>query len=275
MTELKPCRVFVVIALIVLLAFTSGPGGASADARANYLVRLLQASSQFRVRAQAAISLGVVGQNVQVEDALMKALRDEHPAVRAAAATSLGRVGSSRSVSRLRIAQRDVEKPVRTAASNALTALLKASGQAGQAVSPDVLGLRYYVALSPPKGGDLGLSEQQVRVAERYFRQKVAALDGVEVAPKDESPKQARRVLKKRKLIGYFLEGAITAVQEKPGGGTRVAVSLILSTYPGRNMRAMLRGAATAVGGRDGNFEQALEGAITGALRKLPQALGR
>ena len=33
---------------------------ASADARSEYLIRLLEGSTQFRVRAQAAISLGSV-----------------------------------------------------------------------------------------------------------------------------------------------------------------------------------------------------------------------
>jgi hypothetical protein len=82
-----------------------------------YLIKLLESSSQFRVRAQAAISLGVIEESLAARNALMAALRDAHPAVRAAAATSLGRIGDANHVSALRlILAGDPEEPVRNAA---------------------------------------------------------------------------------------------------------------------------------------------------------------
>src|SRR5262245_61338209 len=71
---------------------------AAADARSDYLIRLLKDSTQFRVRAQAAISLGGVESAPEVVDALMTSLSDEHPAVRAAAANSLGRLSDSKAL---------------------------------------------------------------------------------------------------------------------------------------------------------------------------------
>ncbi|MEM9193221.1 MAG: hypothetical protein AAGF12_28865, partial [Myxococcota bacterium] len=52
-------------------------------------------------------------------------------------------------------------------------------------------------------------------------------------------------------------------------------VSVIVNTYPGRDMRAILQGAATVQGGGSGPQarRQAIEGALSGALRRLPQAL--
>ena len=56
--------------------------------------------------------------------------------------------------------------------------------------------------------------------------------------------------------------------------GTRVAVSVIVGTYPGRDMRAILNGAATVPGSGGPEADRAaVEGAIRGALRNLPQAL--
>ena len=55
----------------------------------------------------------------------------------------------------------------------------------------------------------------------------------------------------------------------------RVAVAVIIATYPGRDMRAILRGAATAIGSGSSTKRQALEGALSGAMRQLPAALER
>lgn len=85
-----------------------------------YLIKLLAGSSQFRVRAQAAISLGLMEKSAAARDALTAALQDEHPAVRAAAATSLGRLGDAKHVSELRKLGGDPEEPVRHAASTSI-----------------------------------------------------------------------------------------------------------------------------------------------------------
>ena len=86
------------------------------NAQISYLIKLLGSSSQFRVRAQAAISLGVMQTSLAARNALTAALQDAHPAVRASAATSLGRIGDANHVIALRILAGDPEEPVRNAA---------------------------------------------------------------------------------------------------------------------------------------------------------------
>src|SRR5689334_15704301 len=90
--RIAPARSLIATTALWLFALLLSPHGALADARSDYLVRLLAGSTQFRVRAQAAISLGSVEPAASVVSALSKALSDEHPAVRAAAANSLGRL---------------------------------------------------------------------------------------------------------------------------------------------------------------------------------------
>ena len=77
------------IGAVAALLLVAGP--VHADARTDYLVRLLQNSSTFRVRAQAALSLGRIENDSKVVKALSRALDDDHPAVRTAAASSPGR----------------------------------------------------------------------------------------------------------------------------------------------------------------------------------------
>lgn len=93
------------------------------NAQSNYLIKLLEASSQFRVRAQAAISLGMLEKSQAIHGALTAALHDVHPAVRAAAATSLGRIGDVNHLNVLRELNADPEQPVRNAARTSIAKL--------------------------------------------------------------------------------------------------------------------------------------------------------
>lgn len=259
----------------VVLAFAVCPEGAQADARSGYLIRLLQGSSQFRVRTQAAISLVKVGDEPGVVEALRVALHDSHPAVRAAAARALGQLQATQAEADLRAAATDSEKPVRTACAAALARLRRAAPPTDSGVERGTGPARFYVAVGAPATRIEAVDASLLSHAKQVLRQKLATLDGVELAPDGETNKQARRVLSQRRLKGFYIDSSVTSIQKRPGGGTRVVVSLILASYPGRNMRAILNGAATAMGSGTQTGLRALEGAINGALRQLPAALER
>jgi hypothetical protein len=248
------------------------------DPRSTYLIKLLDGSSQFRVRAQAAISLGAVEASSSAVAALTKALNDGHPAVRAAAATSLGRVGDESSSVALRSLERDAEEPVRAAAKAAIGRLASnARPAAAIAVAPpSQTGPElYYVAVATPASRVSNLDRQLLTQAQTFIKQRVGQVQGVRIAPDTENSQDAERVLKQRRLKGFYLDSSIVSVEKKSGGGTRVAVSVIVATYPGRDMRAIMQGAATVTGAGAGAYNQAIEGAFSGALRQLSQALQR
>ena len=263
---------------VIGIALTLASTHVAADARSDYLVRLLSGSTQFRVRAQAAISLGGIGGAPEVTIALKGALRDEHPAVRAAAANSLGRLGDASAIGSLRIASKDAEAPVRAAVQAALAKLESSRSSvtgAGVAQAPGPTGPpRYYVAVAKTMSRVPSLGTADLDRANAALRARLAQLDGVVLAPLDETPTAVRGVLRARSLKGFYIDSSVTTVENKPGGGTRVAVSVILATYPERAMRAIMQGAATAVGGSDATG-QAAEGAFRSAVSQLPQALGR
>ena len=261
----------------LVIALCHPASSARADARSDYLVQLLNGSSQFRVRAQAAISLGAVQADAKVVEALGRALRDEHPAVRAAAANSLGRIEDPASLSALKAATNDPEAPVRTAVAAAVArveAAKRASG--GMATTPPVPSgpARYYVAIGAPASRATGVSDSDLKTAHQVLRTRVQEIEGVVLAPPNESNSSAEQVLKSRKLKGFYLESSVTSIENKPDGGVRAVVSLVVATYPGRDIRAMMQGAATALGGGDIK-SQAVEAAFKSALRQLPQAMVR
>lgn len=268
-------RWLLVLGSVALLGMAA-PGRAQADARTDYLVRLLSESSQFRVRAQAAISLGAASAQPAVVDALVVALKDEHPAVRAAVASALGKLGASAALPALKAAANDSEAPVRAEVQAAIARLSSAGGSqsAGVASATESRGpARFYVAVGRPASKAPEVDAAALESARRFITGRLAELDGVVVAPADESVAAAQAQLKSRKLTGYYIESSVTQVEERPDGATRVAVSLIVATYPGRDIRAMVNGAATAMGHGQDIRRQALEGAFNGALRKVPQAL--
>jgi len=250
---------------------------AQADARSDYLIQLLSGSSQFRVRAQAAISLGSLQSDGTVVAALGKALKDEHPAVRAAAANSLGRLADPSSLAALKIAISDAEEPVRAAATAAVARIESARRSSSAVVTGPVVPsgpARFYIAVGTPASRATGISETELRTAHQTLKARVQEIDGVVLAPPNESSSSAEQVMRNRKLKGFYLESSVTSIENKPDGGVRAVVSLIVATYPGRDMRAVMQGAATALGGGDIKG-QAVEAAFKSALRQLPQAMVR
>lgn len=266
----------------VVVALVAVAATALADARTDYLVRALRTSDMFRVRTQAAISLGAVPTEPQVVRVLSDALRDENPAVRAAAASSLGRQGDPSALTALRRLNRDPERAVRHAAEASVRALERVErstpniapvpGGGGQ---PSGGGAdRYYVAVGRPATTVRNIGSGMLDSAQRLIRQTCGGMSGVRLAPEQERSSAARRVIAADSLVGYYLDISITSIQERPNGGLRASVSVVVQTYPGRNIRSMLNGAATVMGASGATAQrQAIEGALRGALRNLPQAM--
>lgn len=255
---------------------------ALADARTDYLVRALRTSPMFRVRAQAAISLGSVRTEPSVIDALTGALRDDHPAVRAAAASALERHGDPSVLPALRRLSSDGEAAVRSAAARSVAALERVERTqprtrpvpAGRDVEPAVGGARFYVAVGRPGTKVRGISRETLDTLRAFVAQQARAVSGVQVAPENERASAANAVIRQRGLTGYFLDSSIVEVEDRPGGGVRARVSVVVQTYPERNIRSMLSGTATVTAGSGEAVRRAaIEGALRGALRGLPAVL--
>lgn len=248
------------------------------DPRSTYLIKLLERSSQFRVRAQAAISLGTVEGSRTAVEALTSALHDTHPAVRAAAATSLGKVGDANAISALRSLDKDSEEPVRAAARESMAKLARSQPTSRDPTTPGpgpapAGPALYYVAVAEPGTRVATMDKRLLAQARTLIKRRVGQIQGVRLAPDSETAQDAEQVLKKQRLKGFYLDSSIVSVEKKSGGETRVAVSVIVATYPGRDMRAILQGAATVTGSGGQTYNQAVEGAFSGALRQLSQAL--
>ncbi len=270
-----------VVAVAVLsLVLALAPRTTHADARTDYLVRLLRTSDAFRVRAQAALSLGSVTAEPAVIDALTQALGDESGAVRAAASSALERLGDPSALTALRAAQRDREAGVRAAASSAVRALERVARSGGGSSTARPGGsspgggaqARFYVGVGMPGTRVPSIDGAILRSARSYIASRVSQMDGVLVAPESETPRQAQSVIRDRSLTGYYLDSSVVSVAPR-GEGLRVEVSVVVQSYPDRNVRAMLSGAATVMGETGAAAQRtALEGALNSALSRLGSA---
>jgi hypothetical protein len=250
---------------------------AHADARTDFLIRMLDTSAQFRVRAQAALALGGQAPSPTILTALSRGLSDQHPAVRAASAASLERHHDPSVLPALRAAENDRDSSVRSAVRHAIAAITPSTAPITapvERVQPTGRSI-YYVGVGTPAATQSGLSTSTMQDLRAHVVRTVASVEGVMLAPENEKAQAAERVIGTQKLAGFYLDTSVTSVERRPDGSVRAQVSVIIGTYPGRDLRAMLSGAATVSGG--GSAEsvtlQAVQAAFTGALRKLPQAL--
>ncbi len=96
------------------------------------------------------------------------------------------------------------------------------------------------------------------------------------VAPENEDKKAAAKVIGAGKLVGYFVDSSVTKVEARPDVSVRAQIPRSSSAlHHGRDIRAMLSGAATVSGGGVGEAAKvrAVQAAFTGSLRRLPQAM--
>ena len=240
--------------------------------RTGYLVRMLQTSETFRVRVQAAISLGRLEASSEIVAGLTAGLQDDHPGVRTACAASLERLGDPGSLAALQAVSRDSDRGARRAIQSAIRTLERAARAAPPEAPTPSGNARFYVGVGDP-GNQASVDRGTLQAATTFLRTYVQEIDGVELAPERESQAAAQRVLTRQRLAGFYVDSSIVRV-EQADGGTRAVVSVIVNTYPGRDMRAILNGAATVRGASGADATRtAVEAALRSAMRRLVQAM--
>jgi hypothetical protein len=262
-------------AWVGLLAVLSFAPDVRADARVDYLIRTLHHSDNARTRVQAALALSHVTHDAVAVDALIRALRDKQPAVRAAAASSLQTMGDLRAVEALGPLQRDVDPMVRRAAASSIARLRSLQVPPPRQPAPSQ-GIQptHYIAVAKA-ASKVNVPSRVLERVRNAISEELQQVQGVQIAPDGETLAQATKRLKGQSLVGYHIGSSIVNVTPTNGQDLRVQVSIVISSYPGMSIRAMLSGAATVQGGaRDESAaEQAAQAAVQSAIRKWGKTL--
>ncbi|MEQ8459047.1 MAG: HEAT repeat domain-containing protein [Sandaracinaceae bacterium] len=275
------------------------------------MVRVLRRSPDFRARVRAALALGSTNDHA-VTRHLVRALRDENPAVRAASATALGRLGDPAALDALRRLERDEERVVRDEARQAIRRIEVASrgsapsgpsaparvsprrggGDAYPAISViprarDIYWprIRYVVVLGDMQNRSNFRDDSLAQVLQQEVSRNLLVLRGVAVFQDGQLDANAQRQIARRSLPKLRLEGSLNRVERRRQRRQltiRCEVSLMLMDEPERNLRGMLQGAAEGSqpqrrGARQQQestlARQALTGAVRGAMSGAAQAI--
>ncbi|HEX5661301.1 MAG TPA: HEAT repeat domain-containing protein, partial [Polyangiales bacterium] len=200
--------------LVSALVFALGwfvPLSSHADSRGDFLIKMLASSDQFRVRTQAALALGSRPPEPAAVRALVGALKDEHPAVRAASAGALEILKDPGSLVALKSARKDKDTSARNAIEHAIATLERAAP-----TQPEPGGSStFYVAIGTPST-QAGLAGTALRELREHVIKEVSILSGVRIAPENEGQAAATSVLRSKKLVGYYLDSSVTKIEQKP-----------------------------------------------------------
>jgi len=282
----KGARTRWVIAICVCALVSSTTVSVSTADDMGSVAAELAKATDFRVRVSAALALGQ-SRHPRAPGALVKALDDGHPAVRAAAAAAIAALGqldkksalAALPILRQRVA-RERAPSVRTqmgATIQTLEALEADQAAADKPRAPKVLvKLGHLQNMTGVRGTQLSA------VFRGATRTHAGALPGVEVLGETT---EAAGEITTRRLPQLVLDGVVMRLV-RASEGERVTVSAeveyVFRKMPEHALRGSIKGAAKAQGSSGALADrvrvavledQALQGAVESAMRGAPEAM--
>jgi hypothetical protein len=234
----RPLRAILVVALLLYVA-----GTASAD-KIDDLTRALMQDGSYKVRVQAALVLGKLGDKRAVP-ALMQALHDENETVRGVAATSLGRIGDKAAANALMVASTsDSSEFVRSQAKKALEAV--AGGGTAVAVSPPKAGAKFYVHIGFTAAGKAG--PEYSRLVRDALAKELQKIPAVTLSVSGASGAPSKAILSSHHLQGFIVDGNIQRLSASPQGGQQTIdcdLKAFVATFPDNSIKMMTQEGAS------------------------------
>lgn len=233
----RPLRALLVVALLFCVARP-----ASAD-KIDDLTRTLMQDASYKVRVQAALVLGKLGDKRAVP-ALMQALHDENETVRGVAATSLGRIGDKAAANALMVASTsDASEFVRGQAKKALE--LVAGGGTAVVSAPPKAGAKFYVHIG--FNGGKG-SPEYARLVREALAKELQKLPAVTLSVSGSSGAPSKAILSSHHLQGYIVDGTIQRLSASPQGGQQQIdcdLKAFVATFPENSIKMMTQEGAS------------------------------
>lgn len=225
-----------VLALVVSGACSLQPAAAWAESRIDALAAQLRTNDEYRVRTQAALALGVSGDERAVAP-LCDGLGDSNVSVRVAAAAALGKLAKPTAAPCLKAA--DAKESSASVKAQIQKSLAVVEGAAAiDAPPPPGPDAKFYVALQVTN--KTGRSSADVDAIVRSAAQaKLLARPDYAVAPRGETPLQGGKIIKSKKLKGFFLMATVEAPTHDGTNLTQV-VRVTMASYPDRALQGEL-----------------------------------
>ena len=232
------------------------------------LSRMLLEDSSYKVRLQAALLLGKIGDRA-ASGSLIKALGDENRVVRAMAAQSLGRLGAADAAPALKdMLQRERDAFVRTQVEKALAALGPArDGGKGKA--------KIYLTFGSFSGGTRLPDPTLLDALRSALQRELNKLGGVTFSLDSGEEKS----FGKSGRLGFLIDGNVTRLDDGLVGGAveiNCDVKVMVARWPSKSIILWTNaGAAVQGGARERDKESARRDCLEASAGQLGEDLAK
>lgn len=259
-----------IAALLLTLAVMLLTGAARAEDRVDQAIDKLKNSDDFRVRTQAALSLGA-SKSKRAIDPLCGGLEDGNVSVRAASAAALGK---------LKLGGEDcLKKRLEDEESDSVKSTIKKALNQLKGAEPTITSSTKVYLMIAKATDKTGRSDSKVNALVRKAMVKaMGSLDGYVVAPADETTTQAKtRLGKWKKLKAFYLSPKVLEPRYS-GDSLQIKIEVAIFTYPGKALKGNIPVKLTqdGVSSRDESSEDDLiKMASERAIEKFSQNMER
>lgn len=256
------------MAIAMVGASILAPQVAAADERVEFLIKELKTNDDFRVRTQAALSLGASKDDAAVQP-LCGALEDSSEVVRGASASALGKLGKKDGLPCLKARDgNESNASVKSQITRAIAVLSKDGG--GAAVPANA---KVYVSVGKTNNKTGRPNPDVDALVREAMSRKLASMDGYAVAPAGESAAAAKRVVEGKGLKGFQL---LTTVDAPKYDGDKLTVTLrvVMTTYPGKDIKGEFSPRLTQ-SGTSPNDKESEDTLIKMAIERAIESFGK
>jgi hypothetical protein len=257
----------VVALLLALLAPATRARAGQPQVKVEELTKALLEDANYKVRVQAALVLGRLGDHAAVPS-LIRALDDNNKTVRAIAAQALGQLADHDAGDPLRaLLKREGDPFVRTQTEKAL-ALITSEGGSKKA--------KIYLNFGPFTGGVKSAGADAAKVIHDALSQELGKIQTVTLSlPPSADPK----TFPKTGMLGFYIDGNITRLDDVPAGGsneTSCDVKVMVARWPSKSIILWTNaGASLQSGNRPQDKVSARKDCLSAAAGQLAEDLGK
>jgi hypothetical protein len=257
------------VCLLALLLAAASAQAAGSDVKVDDLCRaVVDESSNYKMRVQAALVLGKVGDPRAVQP-LIKALGDSNKTVRGIAASALGQLGDSAALDPLReLLRRDSDAFVHGQTEKAIAALSSGGGGGG-----GKKGAKIYVNFGAFVGGVKSAGPEASKILHEALSRELGKMPIVTLSLNAAD----QHNFGKSGMSGFYIDGNITKLEDSTAGGgneTSCDVKVMVARWPQKSIIMWTNaGASVQSGSRPRDKENARRDCLEASARGLSEDL--
>jgi hypothetical protein len=246
---------------------------AFADARTDYLINMLENGGNYRIRVQAATTLGKL-RSAEAVPALVKSLYDEHELVVISAATALGQIGDTTVIPAIETAHTKTPSQAAKSQIEITLRILRSLSSGGSVVSEADSRPRFLVRVDAMGDSSGAMRKDIPETLRKTVEARTEKEPGVIMQQPGMTGAQVKSTLKKEKLAGYILSGALLKM-EKVDDQLIVKISLNVFKNPDYSLLMMptAEGAVSAKTMTSSNEKDIQDNALKVVTDRLIQSI--